>query len=95
MNEKHHEMILEIAHPSGAEGWYCPTCGRRMLLHLPPNSQVIIVEPGDQFASHSGSVGGVQVVGVHVTESKEEEKELSEGRLRPWMKAMEKLDLNW
>jgi hypothetical protein len=95
MQEQHHEMILEMTHASGMEGWYCPTCGRRMLLHVPPSSDVIIVEPGDQYASHSGSRGGLRIVGVQVRGSNEEPGKISEERLRPWIKAIEKLDLNW
>ena len=52
-----HEMILESTHPSGAEEWFCPTCGRRFLMHWPPEYQKIILEPGDEHAMHSGSKG--------------------------------------
>lgn len=95
MNEQHHEMVLEMTHASGMEGWYCPTCGRRMLLHVPPRGELVIVEPGNQYASHSGSVGGLRIVGVQVRESNEEPGEISEERLRPWIKALENLDLDW
>jgi hypothetical protein len=66
-----------------------------MLLHVPPSSDLIIVEPGDQSASHSGSVGGLRIAGVQARESKQEPGEISEERLRPWIKALENLDLNW
>ena len=95
MNEQHHEMVLEMTHASGMQGWYCPTCGRRILLQVPPNSGMVIVEPGDQNASHSGSTGGLRIGAVQVKERDEELYEISEESLRPWIKAIEKLDLNW
>jgi hypothetical protein len=95
MNEQHHEMVLEMRHPSGMQGWYCPTCGRRILLQVPPNSELVIVEPGDQYASHSGSTGGLRIGHVQVTERDEELEEISEESLRPWIKALKNLDLNW
>jgi hypothetical protein len=95
MNEQHHEMVLEMTHASGMQGWYCPTCGRRILLQVPPNSDLVIVEPGDKYASHSGSIGGLRIVAVQVKERDEEPYEISEERLRPWIKALEDLNLNW
>lgn len=95
MNEQHHEMVLEMTHPSGMQGWYCPTCGRRILLLVPPNNEVVIVEPGDQYASHSGSTGGLRIGAVQVAERDKEAEEVSEESLRPWIKALENLDLNW
>ena len=96
MNEQgKHEMILEMTHASGMQGWYCPTCGRRILLLVPPNGEMVVVEPGDQYARHSGSTGGLRVGTVQVTQRTEEPYEISEDSLRPWLKALENLDLNW
>jgi hypothetical protein len=39
MQEQHHEMVLEMTHASGMQGWYCPSCGRRILLLVPPNRE--------------------------------------------------------
>ncbi len=55
--QEHHEMVLETTHSSGAEEWYCPTCGRRFLMRWPPAYEKVILEPGDEFAAHSGSKG--------------------------------------
>ena len=95
MNEQHHEMVLEMTHSSGMQGWYCPTCGRRILLLVPPDQKMVIVEQGDQYASHSGSTGGLRIGAVQVKERDEELEEVSEESLRPWIKALEDLDLNW
>jgi hypothetical protein len=37
----------------------------------------------------------LRIAGVQVRESKQEPEELSEERLRPWIKALENLDLDW
>jgi hypothetical protein len=99
MNEQQHEMILEMTHASGMQGWRCPTCGRRILLFVPPANEMVVVEPGDQYVSHSGSTGGLRIGGVRVKERDEELDEVSgeitEERLRPWIKALENLDLDW
>ena len=96
MNEQQqHEMVLEMTHPSGMQGWYCPRCGRRILLLVPPDNKMVIVEPGDQYASHTGSTGGLRIGAVQVAEPNEELDEVSEESLRPWIKSLENLDLNW
>jgi len=59
--QKKHDMILERTHESGAEEWYCPICGRRFLMQWPPNYQKIILEPGDEYAIHSGGKGGLSM----------------------------------
>ncbi|MBI3243102.1 MAG: hypothetical protein HYZ49_12485 [Chloroflexi bacterium] len=57
--EQHHKMQLETKHPSGAEEWYCPTCGRRFLMHWPPEYKRVILEAGDEMAIHSGGKDGL------------------------------------
>jgi hypothetical protein len=52
---EHHKMQLERRHPSGAEEWFCPTCGRRFLIQWPPMYSMVVLEPGDEDARHSGS----------------------------------------
>ena len=94
-NLEQHEMRLETTHPSGAEDWYCPTCGRRILLRLLPTNEMIIVEPGDKYARHSGSKGGLRIGMVQVAQRDAERDEVSEESLRPWINALEDLDLNW
>ena len=95
MNKGHHEMLLEITHPSGAEGWACPICGRRILLRVPPANGMLILEPGDPSASHSGSLGGLHIGGVQAEEGTQQPHQISEASLRPWIEALEKLDLDW
>jgi hypothetical protein len=52
-----HEMMLEARYDSGAEEWYCPMCGQRILITWGDNFQKTILEVGDSFALHSGSRG--------------------------------------
>jgi hypothetical protein len=51
-------MVLEKTYPAGAEEWYCPTCGRRMIITWKPWKKIIL-EPGDSYAVHSGGKGGL------------------------------------
>jgi hypothetical protein len=55
--QEHHAMVLSATHSSGAEEWFCPTCGRRFLLRWPPSYQKLVLEAGDEYALHSGSKG--------------------------------------
>lgn len=63
-HQEHHEMLLATTHPSGAEEWHCPTCGRRFLLKWPPSYKKIVLDPGDEYAAHSGSKGDMLRLGA-------------------------------
>ena len=56
-----HKMVLIASHKSGADEWYCPTCGRRFLMKWPPNYQRTILEAGDETAVHCGSSGELEI----------------------------------
>ena len=88
--QQQHEMILEMTYASGMQGWVCPTCGQRILFLVPLNDEIFIVESGDLYATHSGISGGLRIGEVQVTQS----EEISEESLRPWIKALENLDLD-
>ena len=72
MNEQQHEMVLEMTHPSGMQGWYCPIFVRRILFLVPPNREMVIVEPGDKYASHWGSNGGLLIGPVRVAKQEDD-----------------------
>ena len=95
MNQEQHEMVLKQMHPTGAEEWYCPTCGRRFLMQWPPAYEMVILEVGDQYAQHSGSIGGLRIGSAQAAQGEPKSDEISEKSLRPWIKALEDLDLNW
>jgi hypothetical protein len=93
MDQQQHEMILETTHASGAEEWYCPRCGRRFLIQWPPAYNMIVIEPGDLFANHSGSKGGLKIGSTQLNPQNEED--VSDEHLRPWIDALDNLDFDW
>lgn len=56
-----HEMRLATTHSSDQEEWYCPTCGRRILMQWPPHYKKIVLEPGDTYAYHTGGKGDLRI----------------------------------
>ncbi len=52
---KMHNMIL-MAGGEGIEEWYCPTCGRRLLVTWMPQIEKTILDAGDPNAAHSGTL---------------------------------------
>ena len=62
-----HAMMLMSTHPSGAEEWQCPTCGRRFVMQWPPRYKRIVLNAGDEMARHTASKGGLRFTGVEVT----------------------------
>ncbi len=83
-----HEMTLIAEHESGAEEWHCPECGRRLVITWPPDYSKVVLEPGDEFAQHSGGKGGLRLGSAHVVET--EDRILSD-ELRD---ALDELDLD-
>lgn len=61
-----HQVYLETVHPSGAEQWYCPTCGRRLVLNFPPGTETLILERGDKYAltwgNSTGTIAAAKIV---------------------------------
>jgi hypothetical protein len=71
-----HEMQLVRTHSSGAEEWYCPTCGRRFLMHWPPTYKKIVLEVGDEYAAHVGGKGAARTDPASLYAADETEAEL-------------------
>jgi hypothetical protein len=70
MNEfERHEMTLVAEHDSGAQEWYCPECNRRFIMTWTPNYHKVVLEPGDEYATHSGSIGGLHIGSADVVET--------------------------
>jgi hypothetical protein len=67
-NLEQHQMRLEKTYPSGAEEWYCPTCGRRFIVKWLPEYEKIDLEVGDQYALHSGSKGGLRIGSLQISQ---------------------------
>jgi hypothetical protein len=94
MNE-HHEMILEKTRPSGQDEWYCPTCGRRMLVDYGPRLKKVILEAGDEYAIHSGGKGGVQMGMITTTQVDStptpNDTQTGDAYLAPWAAWLEEM----
>jgi hypothetical protein len=93
--QEQHEMLLETIHPSGAEEWFCPTCGRRFLMQWPPAYNKVILVPGDEAAIHSGGRGNLNLDSFQVSQEVRKEEEpvvYDEARLQPWVEWMEAVD---
>jgi DNA-directed RNA polymerase subunit RPC12/RpoP len=55
-----HTMMRTGSTPSGAEEWWCPHCGRRLLVQWRPFEKVVL-DPGDERVQHVGAKGGMTV----------------------------------
>lgn len=91
-NLEEHHMELECVHPSGAEEWVCPTCGRRFLLTWPPDYTKVILNAGDEQAVHNGSKGGVRLQQPQV--ERQAEPTLSEDIRRELEAWLEEIDID-
>ena len=94
--DQRHEMVLEKTHPSGAEDWYCPTCGRRMSISWQPWKKIVL-EPGDIYAAHSGSKGGLRIGSFQVSQGEDGTPGVLDGSLHdpylaPWKRWMDQID---
>jgi hypothetical protein len=54
-----HQMQRMETREHGLDEWWCPTCGRRLLLRWPPEYQKLVLEAGDEGASHAGATAGL------------------------------------
>jgi hypothetical protein len=91
-NQEHHQMQLEKTHPSGAEEWLCPTCGRRFLMQYPPKYKKIVMEAGDEHAAHSGGKGGLQMGPLQMNQ--DEDHDLSDELRNALNEALSDIDLD-
>jgi hypothetical protein len=87
-----HEMRLATTHSSDREEWFCPTCGRRILMHWPPNYQKIVLAPGDRYAYHTGGKGGLRIGSPQI--NRPEEPALSDEMRAALEKALEDIDFD-
>lgn len=97
MNQQQHKMILDKTYPSGAEEWYCPSCGRNLLINWEPRFKRTVLKAGDEFATHSGGKGGLRIGLIQVvTEDgpilqESPETLLEDVWLVPWMEWMDEI----
>jgi hypothetical protein len=53
-------MILQGDVDSGAEEWFCPSCGRRMLMQWTPRFDTLLREHGDDDDAHFRRKAGLR-----------------------------------
>ena len=94
---KMHNMIRTGA-GEGTEEWYCPNCGRRLLLNWVPQFEKVVLEAGDQYAIHTGDLDNAPTTPADTMPSDDiafqDQVDLSmeDARLLPWMKWLDEVD---
>ena len=94
--QQRHEMVLETTHPSGAEEWSCPTCGRRMTITWQPWKKIIL-EPGDLHVAHGGSKGILKIGPLQINPENEygpsaaTDPSIEDPYLAPWVQWLDKM----
>lgn len=97
--QEQHEMILEEKNALGEENWYCPTCGRRMIITWHPWKKVVL-EPGDLYAPHSARKGSLQIGSLQIAQANDDstpsatEPYVEDPYLAPWQRWLNKVDLD-
>lgn len=86
-----HAMELVRVDATGTEEWHCPTCGRRFQMRWPPNYAKVVLEPGDELATHTGGKGGVAMGSASVLE-REPEQPLSTEIADLWRRLLRDLE---
>lgn len=54
--DQQHEMRYQCP-VDDYELWFCPTCGRILLIQWPPNYKRTVISQGDEYAIHNISKG--------------------------------------
>lgn len=97
--QQKHEMVLETTHPAGVEEWYCPECGRRLLIRWEPDFKKTVLAAGDEFSIHSGGKGGLRIGTTQVTAVKDPgvkdspSMSTEDPRLAPWVRWLD--EMHW
>jgi len=92
VSEPRHEMQLTATHPSGAEEWACPECGRRFVAEWEPRFRRVILEHGEEDTIHVGQALGLLKLSV---DPAEEENPANDPRLQDvWKKYLDQLDFD-
>jgi hypothetical protein len=97
--DQQHEMILDTTHSSGAEEWYCPTCGRRMSITWHPWKKIVL-DQGDMYVEHSASKGGLRIERLTIAQGNNGDPVSAmdsitvDPYLAPWIRWLENIDLD-
>jgi len=90
LSEQAHKMKLETTHPSGAEEWSCPECGRRFVAQWEPKFRRVILNPGQEETVHIGQAMGLLLEDVKAPG--EENPPQESGLQDVWKKWLDQLD---
>ena len=91
-SEQTHKMKLEATHPSGAEEWACPECGRRFIAQWEPKFRRVILEQGQEEIIHVGQGSGF---GEDESPRSAEDDLANDPKLQDvWKDLLEKLDFD-
>ena len=91
VSEQRHEMRLEITHPSGAEEWSCPECGRRFIAQWEPKFRRVVLEHGQENMIHVGQ--GMILLGDVSTRSENDDPANDPKLQDVWKRWLDQLDL--
>jgi hypothetical protein len=67
-----HEMVHKGIDQSGAEEWLCRECGRHFVIRWPPNYDRLVLDPGDESATHFGRKGDAVIRHIQVSPASNE-----------------------
>lgn len=79
-SERTHKLTLIKKYASGAEEWYCSSCGRRFVLQWAPEYQRVVLEVGDETVVHNTGQGAMVVY----------QPQPEDPWLTPWLEWLEK-----
>ncbi len=82
IEQERHTMVHQGTDENGEDEYYCPTCGRRILLQMEPYKKIVL-EAGDEDAIHSGGMGGLVMGAATITPS-DEQSDPDHQRLAAW-----------
>jgi hypothetical protein len=93
LSEQAHRMELKTIHPSGAEEWSCPECGRHFIAQWEPKFRRVILNQGEEQVNHVGQgMMNVQVESLdrHAEDDLGEDPELGD----VWKRWLDKMDFD-
>jgi hypothetical protein len=92
LSEQPHQMKLASTHPSGAEEWVCPDCGRRFVAQWEPKFRRVILNPGQTEIAHVGQTMNLLFEAENVTG--EDTSTVEPGLQDVWKDWLDKLDFD-
>jgi hypothetical protein len=92
VSEQRHQMQLEVTHPSGAEEWACPECGRRFIAEWEPRFRRVILKHGQDQVIHVGH--GMGFLGTSIDAVAGENATTDSSVQDVWKKYLDTLDLD-